>query len=199
MAMISLMTEDRQQILASYNIDVEEIPREISLASHLIAEDGVGPLVINDTREDIRFATNPLVTDDLCIRFYFSLPLVSTCGSKIGSICIADTMPRPGVATEHMEAVKLVATIVMDFIHQRRESIDVEAMAKATALARPVGDNRRLWRSRRSRLRPLALHKFIVRLTRHQRSSALSSHARGTFLGARSLRLPRTSWRTGAT
>ncbi len=47
--------------------------------------------MVSDATRDERFHDNPLVTDELQLRFYASQPLLSPDGHPLGTFCIADT------------------------------------------------------------------------------------------------------------
>lgn len=47
-----------------------------------------------DTREDDRFADNPLLTGPPHIRFHAGAPLHAPTGERVGTLCIIDDRPR---------------------------------------------------------------------------------------------------------
>lgn len=49
---------------------------------------------MEDARQDIRFADNPLVTGDPDIRFYAGVPLHDASGLVMGTLCAVDREPR---------------------------------------------------------------------------------------------------------
>jgi len=91
-AMISLVDNERQWFKASQGIAHRETPREHSLCAHAICGDEV--MVVENAREDPRFADNPLVTEDGGIRFYAGAPLKSPRGNNLGTLCVIDRVPR---------------------------------------------------------------------------------------------------------
>jgi sigma-B regulation protein RsbU (phosphoserine phosphatase) len=91
-AFVSLIDRDRQLFKSRVGLDVSETPRDISLCAHAILGNDV--LVVPDTRLDVRFADNPLVTGEPFLRFYAGQPLRAPSGDKVGTLCIADQTPR---------------------------------------------------------------------------------------------------------
>jgi GAF domain-containing protein len=57
-----------------------------------VAQDA--PLVVPDTRKDPRFVNNPFVLATPPLRFYAGFPLHSASGETIGTLCVADHIPR---------------------------------------------------------------------------------------------------------
>lgn len=97
-ALISLVHRDRQWFKARLGFAPHETPIEQSVCVHALAEDDM--LVIPDLTLDPRTAANTLVTHDPHIRFYAGVPLIASGGAAIGSLCVIDTVPRPGGLTD---------------------------------------------------------------------------------------------------
>lgn len=94
-SLISLVDEHRQWFKSNVGLDARQTPVEQSFCSHTILKNE--PMVIIDAHADPRFADNPLVTDTPYIRFYAGAPLIVADGSRLGSLCVIDRMPRtPG-------------------------------------------------------------------------------------------------------
>ncbi len=87
---VSLVDEDRVWYKSKQGLEINEIPRHLSFCSHAILDPDKA-LVVSDATRDERFHDNPLVTDDLKLRFYASQPLLSPDGHPLGTFCIADT------------------------------------------------------------------------------------------------------------
>jgi GPH family glycoside/pentoside/hexuronide:cation symporter len=87
-ALITLVDKDTQWLKVRKGTDVKEMPFEMSFCKYTIQEEGV--LVVPDAKEDVRFADNPLVTQDPNVRFYAGAPLITRDGQKIGSLCVID-------------------------------------------------------------------------------------------------------------
>ena len=86
---ISFLDQSRQWHKAKLGIDSNEHGRDISFCSHTILEKKV--MVVRDATLDKRFSDNPLVTDNLKIRFYAGAPIVSSGGRNIGTVCAFDS------------------------------------------------------------------------------------------------------------
>lgn len=91
-AMVSFMGIDHQWIKSKVGTPLREIRRDIAFCNHTIRQSDL--LVILDTLDDARFATHPLVIQSPNIRFYAGVPLVTTEGCVLGTLCVMDSKPR---------------------------------------------------------------------------------------------------------
>ena len=91
-AYIALIDDDRQWFKSKCGLTTDETGREISFCGHAILDDK--PLIIPDAREDDRFHDNPLVTGEPHVVFYAGFPLQGRHGHNVGTLCVADSLPR---------------------------------------------------------------------------------------------------------
>jgi GAF domain-containing protein len=102
MAAATLILDDRQMVIAGFQIADIVTRRSTSICGHTILT-APKPLCVPDTSRDARFAENPVVSQDPAIRFYFGVPLMSAEGYPLGALCVLDHEPRNGV-TDHVAA-----------------------------------------------------------------------------------------------
>ncbi|EUB87715.1 sensor domain-containing phosphodiesterase [Pseudomonas sp. GM30] len=110
-SLITIVERHRQWFRARVGIDVNETPRETSFCAYSILTKQ--PLEVLDARLDDRFKDNPLVTGPPFIRYYAGAPLVTDDGLSLGSLCIIDTKPRPGMNTREKSMLVYFAELVM--------------------------------------------------------------------------------------
>ncbi|KPQ22416.1 diguanylate cyclase domain-containing protein [Halomonas sp. HL-93] len=113
---VTLIDAKRQWIKSRVGTELSETSRDVAFCAYTIAE--TVPLVVEDTREDPRFADNPLVTQADGVRFYAGIPLRTSKGLALGSLCAVDTRPRR-LSEAQLDALKDLGAIVTDEIHLR--------------------------------------------------------------------------------
>ncbi len=118
MAAVNMIGSDHVFFAASAGFGAVDKRREVSFCAHTILQGKV--MVVPDAEQDERFHDNPLVTGAAGIRFYAGAPLLSGDGHAIGALCILDTFPRVGFASEERERLSQLAHVVMDRLEIRR-------------------------------------------------------------------------------
>ena len=119
--LVSLVDTDRQWFKARIGLAASETSRDASFCAHAIVDDAP-VFVVPDAREDARFVDNPLVTGDPSIRFYAGSPIAAPDGSKLGTLCVIDRVPREMSDTDQ-EALRDLAALVERELEVRQASL----------------------------------------------------------------------------
>jgi PAS domain S-box-containing protein len=117
-ALISLVDADRQWAKSAFGMPAgAETPREISVCAHAMLADDF--FEVPDLSQDPRFAEPPLVVGDRAIRFYAGVPLRSTDGHPLGTLCVLDSRPRELGADQRALLGAIADTVVEQFEARR--------------------------------------------------------------------------------
>jgi PAS domain S-box-containing protein len=134
-ALVSLVDANRQWFKSRVGVDIHETPRDIAFCGYTIL--GTTPLVISDALKDERFSTNPLVTGPPYIRFYAGVPLITSDGYALGSLCVIDDKPR-GITNDQLETLQVLSRQVVAQLELRRhllEAADQESRVRFQQVA----------------------------------------------------------------
>lgn len=123
-SLISILDKDRQFFKSSVGLDEpwstnRETPLSYSFCQHVVANGQ--PLIIEDARQ------HPLVKDNLAISelnviAYLGMPLISSEGHRLGSLCVIDDKPRQWLEKD-INILQDLAISVLTEIELRQESI----------------------------------------------------------------------------
>ena len=179
---ISLMTivdRHRQWFKARIGLDVDETPRDQAFCAHAIGR--TSALIVPDAHNDPRFVENPLVTGDPKIRFYAGMPLHTSSGYTIGTLCVIDTVPRE-LTFEQEGALTVLG---------RQISAQIELRARMSMLNDLLEENARISKELReanARLHEVANTDSLTRLRnrrafdeRFEREFAMASEGRAAL------------------
>jgi PAS domain S-box-containing protein len=125
-ALITLITADRQWVKSSVGIDSEmgNMPRDEAFCNQTILDDEI--LEVSDSLESETFKDFNIVKEAPHLRFYAGAPLIDPDGHRLGSLCVVDTVPRK-LTTEQRDALRTLANEVMSHLVLRKQKRELEA------------------------------------------------------------------------
>ena len=132
MALFSLVDADRQWFKSRVGLEVGETAREHAFCAHAIGMSA--PLVVGDALEDGRFSDNPLVNGPPKIRFYAGVPIRTTAGLAIGTLCALDTRPRTLGEEEAQVLNDLAAILTKEVQYRERMAVARDQLARSNAV-----------------------------------------------------------------
>lgn len=132
-SIISIVDHDRIWFKSHHGVPVEQIDREPGLCASAILSPE--PHILIDANIDPRSLANPLVAGDFGLRFYAGVPLQTSDGYSLGTLCIIDKEARP-INQGQIDDLKDLASIVMDQMELRLSAR--QAVSKAEIMAREI-------------------------------------------------------------
>ena len=108
-ALVSLVDENRQWFKAKIGLEATETPREVAYCAHAILEDAI--MEVPDSSLDPRFVDNPL-REEANIAFYAGVPLETSDGHRLGTLCVVDHVPRRLTEAQRTGLEALAAQVV---------------------------------------------------------------------------------------
>ncbi len=145
---ITLIDTDRQWFKSSVGMDASETPLEFSFCAYAILKPEA--LVVEDATLNETFSSNPAVTAEDGIRFYAGVPLRTPEGFALGTICVADRVPRQ-LRPDQMRSLEALSRQVQTQLELRRRLRDLrrtsaqrdraqaESAAKSQEIERDLG------------------------------------------------------------
>lgn len=130
-SIISIVDHDRIWFKSHHGVDAQQIGRDPGLCASAILSSEAHILV--DASTDVRSLANPLVAGDFGLRFYAGVPLETSDGFRLGTLCVIDKKPRP-VDQAQIDDLKDLASLVVDQLELRLAAR--RAVAKAELMAR---------------------------------------------------------------
>ncbi len=122
-ALVSLIDAERQWFKSARGLEISQMDRGIAICAHAILQREL--FMVADLSSDPRFSRNPLVTGELHLRSYASAPLVNSRGHALGTLCVADQVPRE-LSPAQQDALQALARQTVAQLELRKRSLDFE-------------------------------------------------------------------------
>src|SRR3546814_823188 len=107
---------DRIWFKSHHGLPVQQIDREPGLcASAILTAD---PHILEDATIDPRALANPLVAGEFGLRFYAGVPLTTSDGFRLGTLCVIDKEAHT-VSQDQIDDLEDLASLVMDQMELR--------------------------------------------------------------------------------
>lgn len=123
-SLITFIDEDRQWFKSHYGTSETETIKEYSFCAHALNSPKEA-LIVEDSRQDKRFADNPMVTGDPYVIFYTGIPLVTPNGYALGTLCVIDHEPRK-LSQEQITALEILSKQVVTLLEMRKSNIALQ-------------------------------------------------------------------------
>lgn len=118
-SIVSIVDTDRIWFKSHHGVDVAEVRRDLGLCASAILQDG--PWVVENAAVDPHTLANPLVAGELGLRFYAGIPLTTSDGHNLGTLCIIDREPRT-ITNDELDVLRDLAAIAVDELELRLAS-----------------------------------------------------------------------------
>jgi diguanylate cyclase (GGDEF)-like protein/PAS domain S-box-containing protein len=138
-ALVSLVDGQRQWFKSRVGLDVSETPRSQSFCAHAILR--TDAFIVPDTLQDDRFRDNPLVTGAPYVRFYAGIPIRTSGGLAIGTLCAIDRRPRE-LSTAELESLLDLADLVAKEVQLRETLIQTRQQLRRSDAVLEVTEKR---------------------------------------------------------
>jgi GAF domain-containing protein len=117
-AMVNLLDEHRDWFKSCIGLPMTESPASTSFCETMFSVDD-DLLVVQDTLEDPRFRSHPLVVGAPFVRFYAAARLV-VAGHTVGTLCAYDFKPRT-IADDALDNMRILAASVIELMVNRHQ------------------------------------------------------------------------------
>lgn len=134
-ALITLIDVNRQWFKARYGTQLRETRRDDAFSAHAILQPEM--LVVRDAMADARFTADPLVRDELKIRFYAGAPLIAPEGVTLGTLCVIDHRPRD-LTSSQKRALQLICDQAMAWLDAQRQGVSRSDAVRTETGSPPV-------------------------------------------------------------
>jgi PAS domain S-box-containing protein len=121
-SLISLITDEKQWFLSHHGLEARETPKDFAFCAHAI-NNPKEPFIIEDSRLDERFHDNPLATGEPHVIFYAGIPLISSSGFPLGTLCVIDDSPKK-LSEKQIDELKKLARLATELFEKRKNEAE---------------------------------------------------------------------------
>ncbi|WP_126970110.1 GAF domain-containing protein [Xanthomonas sp. BRIP62411] len=126
-ALMSLVDRDRQWFKAQLGLGMQQTDRSQAVCDHAIRSPEQ-LMEVPDLTQDSRFADVSVVTGETGARFYAGMPLVTSDGVALGTVCVLDTEPRT-LTDMQRTGLQALARVTMRLLDERKRELQLEREA----------------------------------------------------------------------
>ncbi|NJB92967.1 GAF domain-containing protein [Xanthomonas arboricola] len=137
-ALMSLVDRDRQWFKAQLGLGMQQTDRSQAVCDHAIRSPEQ-LMEVRDLTQDSRFADVSVVTGETGARFYAGMPLVTSDGVALGTVCVLDTEPRTLTDTQRT-GLQALARVTMRLLDERKRELQIEREAILQPVAPAAAD-----------------------------------------------------------
>ncbi|KQQ84633.1 histidine kinase [Xanthomonas sp. Leaf131] len=123
-ALMSLVDRDRQWFKAQLGLGLQQTDRSQAVCDHAIRSPE-HLMEVPDLTQDTRFADISVVTGETGARFYAGMPLVTSDGVALGTVCVLDTEPRT-LTDIQRTGLQALARVTMRLLDERKRELQLE-------------------------------------------------------------------------
>ncbi|SDW13871.1 GAF sensor signal transduction histidine kinase [Lutibacter oricola] len=123
-SLISLIDKNRQWFKSNHGLNATETKREHAFCAHAINEPEE-IFIVKDARIDERFHDNPLVLGNPNVVFYAGVPLTTSDGFSLGTLCVIDNKPK-SLTKKQLKTLRALSNQVMNLLYLRKSKSELE-------------------------------------------------------------------------
>lgn len=124
-SVVNIITEDQQLQIAASGLEPAICSREDSMCAQVFLSGEA--TVVRDASQDPRFAANPFVTGEIAnVRFYASVPLETSSGLVLGSLCVFSDEPMMP-EQEQVDLLKVLAEQVVELLELQHRTLQLNS------------------------------------------------------------------------
>lgn len=114
-SLISFIDSYTQWIVSRFGLDIYQTPIDDTVCQFTLCEED--HLEIEDLSKDQRFISKDFVGEPMNLKYYLGIPLKSSEGFNIGSLCVIDNKLHGKLSEEKIEQLKIIARQIISRIN----------------------------------------------------------------------------------